>query len=315
MDLSMSMLDEFLRCRRKWYYHYGLGFEGKDSPDYIWIGSAFHAAVAAAYARFIGENGLNIDHFLTAAHLGLDAWVSANPQFPLDKLGLVHDMIDYWWHHDGAARALDYDSVLSVEQHIPLKVGDHVIRCTPDLIARTKNRKLIVPDHKTVGDIRDSLAFLPLDFQLKCYALTVWDEYGEIPEVHYNMVRRELPPDYERVWDLSYEKPYLLTPTGRKSTRSCDPKDYLRYEVLTYTAKQLIEFSRELNEIVAELTEAIEKKRFVRSRSKAGAFGCGGCSYLAACTREADGEKLDGITISLEFNKRPDPVFMLGEVA
>lgn len=301
----MSMISEFQRCRRKWYYHHGLGLEPKDLPDYIGLGSAVHAGIANIYAHYAECTADSLLAYGFALR-GVALWLNENDdakKFNKEQVELVIDMIDYWWWHQG--KKMIYKEIVAVEEHIPLKIGKYEIRCTPDLVAKRADGKLVVVDHKTVGTIGDSLAFLPLDFQLKCYALTVWDKYGAVPELDYNMIRRELPPDFIRTADGS--TPYALTKTGRQSTRSCDPTDYVRLERQVFTPESLMSFAENLEIDILEIEHAIETGRFPRSVSKAGAFGCGGCPYLAQCTRQLDGHALDGITLGLEFNLR-EPV-------
>lgn len=297
-ELSMSMISEFLESRRKWYYHYVVGLESKQTPDYIWIGTGFHKSVAGAFDVGYADP----EEFLRLAHACFDAWLTGDDAkgFPLEQAPLVHDMIEYWWRNDGAARAMAYAGILAVEEHIPLSIGKYTIRCTPDLVVRKTNGKITIPDHKTKGKIDDSLSYLSMDLQLRCYALTVWDKYGEVPEVDYNMIRRELPPDYVRTWDGTLSTPYGLTKTGRKSTRSCEVSDYLRYERQVFTEKQLMAFAAYLEGVIDDMYQALEQKRFICSC----ATSKWQCPYQACCQREMDGEKLDGITLSLEFNRR-----------
>ncbi|MDE2098117.1 MAG: PD-(D/E)XK nuclease family protein [Patescibacteria group bacterium] len=317
-ELSMSMLDRFARCPRKWMYRYKMGLVPKSLPEYIPIGSAFHAAVAQLY-RDWKSLGRQPTPALTLANIGLNAWLSENV-LPTEHVALVQDMVAYWWQNEGSQLEQDYAEILSVEEPLPLLVtytapgGESrqvSMRCTPDLLARRSDTgRLVLVDHKTVGKIGDSLDFLAIDFQLRSYALSVLKKYGEAPEVDYNLIRRELPPDFTR---SDGSKPYSLTPTGKKSTRSTDTQDYVQRVRQVFTPKQLEAFEVELGNLVSDLADAWAKQRFRRSVIKGASLGCATCDYRSACTRELDGERLDGVTLSLTYDK--EPLVMIPEAA
>lgn len=310
-ELSMSMLLNFARCRRKWMYRYKMGLVPKTLPEYIPIGSAFHASVAQLY-RAWKSLGHQPTPALAFANIGLNAWLAENPNFPSEHVALVQDMVAFWWQNEGSLLEQDYAEILSVEESLPLLVGyttfsgdvrQVAMRCTPDLLARRSDTgRLVLVDHKTVGRIGETLDFLPIDFQLRSYALSVYRKYGEAPEVDYNLVKRELPPNFTR---SDGSKPYSLTPTGKKSTRSNDTQDYVQRVRQVFTPKQLEAFENELYDLVSDLAQAWGQQRFPRSIIKAGGSACGMCDYRTACTRELDGEPLDGITLSLTYDKEP----------
>lgn len=293
----MSALETFQRCRRKFKYRYVLGLEPKTRPDYMDIGSGFHAGVAGGYREYASRK-----HFVEIAHKAFAEWLNTDDAkgFNRENVALVEDMIKFWWEHEGTTQ--DYSEIVTVEEHLPYSLPDgRRVRCTPDLIARRRDSgRLVLTDHKTVGLVSETLAFLPLDFQLRLYTLQVWRKYGELPEVDYNMVRRELPPDFVR---LDGTMPYALTPTRKPSKRSKDPADYVRRERQTFTERQLLTFETELLNIVRDVDQ---EANYTRAVIKNGASACGSCPYLAQCTRELDGKKLDAITLNWEFARDPD---------
>jgi PD-(D/E)XK nuclease superfamily len=309
-NISMTMLDRFARCRRKWMYRYKNGLVPKSMPDYIDIGSAFHAAAAGGYRHWqqTGDSSM----FLSGAQFGFDKWYSENPHFAAENHALIGDMVAYWWKQEGSLIANDYSEIVSVEEPLPLYISyfphnareEKIIpmRCTPDLLARRRDTgRLVLTDHKTVGTIGDSLNFLPIDFQLRSYAASVWRKYGEIPEVDYNLVRRELPPDFERA---DGSRPYGLTKSGRPSTRTKNPVDYVQRLRQTYEPAQLEAFEWELHELVTDMAQTWGQGRYPRSIQKSGGFSaCPKCDYFSACSRELDGKKLDALTLSFEFTR------------
>ncbi|MDE2103294.1 MAG: PD-(D/E)XK nuclease family protein [Patescibacteria group bacterium] len=306
-NLSMTMLEKFARCRKRWQYRYAYGLEPKGLPEYVWIGSAFHAGAAEGY-RTWKRDGHN-RNFLSTAHKGVFAWNVDNPgKLSPENLSLVGDMLTYWWLHEGYYE--DYSEIIAVEESIPLFTSYSLgglgepkivaIRCTPDLIARRASTgKLVVPDHKTVGSIGESLAFLPIDFQLRAYNAAVFRKYGEIPEMDYNLVKRGLPPDFIRP---DGSKPYSLTKTGKTSTRSAKKEDHVYRLRQVFTLEAVHAFESDLSDLVTDMALAWYKQRFPRTRIKKGGDSCNICEYLPICTAELDGKKLSGLDLA-GYNK------------
>lgn len=296
-ELSMSSLDTFQRCRRKYYYRYIMGLVPKGKPEYMDIGSGFHAGVAGGYREY-GSRA----HFVEIAQQAFREWLNTKDAagFNNDNIPLVEDMIAFWWENEG--RHQEYAEIVSVEEHMPYQfpyADPRQIRCTPDLMARrSESGRLVLVDHKTVGGVHEALAFLPLDFQLRLYTLQAWRKYGELPEVEYNIVRREVPPGFGH-------RPVRRNKDGAvsKNNASMDPADYVRRVTLKFTEKQLLTFENELLDIVHDVDSEDD---YTRSVVKSGATACGGCPYLTQCTMELDGKPLDGITLKWEFDHDPE---------
>lgn len=297
IELPRHALDTFTRCPRKFYYRFVLGLEEKTEPDYITIGNYFHGGMKEFYTTWAdGPILLTDDAVADLFRAGIkDVSDGAHPELET----LAFDMLWYWWQSDICKQELDeIDKVLAIEETFGLIVHDTVIPWTPDVIVRRKAGNLAIIDHKTTGNIKDSLAFLPADPQLRRYALGGWRKFNEIPWLSYNLHSRSLPPDYV---DINGNRPYALTKTGRESTRNTDPLNYIRRENMIFTPKQL---EATHNEILGQLIDfdaagmvANYSRRFI----KGGSYGCSTCPYYRPCTREFDGNALDGITLKMYY--------------
>lgn len=296
-------LEEWTRCHRKWYYHNKLGLVPLEEPENMTIGNLVHAGIAGGYSRLRDEYGPEIDYgdhhihfyFLAGMRHGLDQYVEQN-RAAAPFYVLADDMCTYWWYNQGVTNL--YTEILGIEETFELEVGQYLIPWTADLIARRPDGALTIVDHKTVGNVRDAVGFLPLDFQMRRYAAGGAQKFGEIPEIDYNMIRRELPPNFQRD---NGAQPYALTPSGRPSTRSSKPEDYLQFHRLLFTPKQIAATMEELEGTLHDIEHAQETGFYARSEIKGGYSGCTGCPFFGPCTREFDGNKLDGITLSLQF--------------
>lgn len=304
-------LDDWTRCHRKWYYKNKLGLLPKEDPENIIIGNMVHAGLAAGYRRLYIVSGESIapwygDHnihfyFLSGVRFGLDRYMLENPASQPFRV-LAEDMCTYWWYNQGVANV--YDEIIAIEETFYLEIGDkYLVPWTADLIARRPTGQLVIVDHKTVGNVRDAVGFLPMDFQMRRYAAGGFQKFVEIPEIDYNMIRRELPPSFRREDGV---QPYGLTPSGRPSTRSSNPADYLQFHRLLFTPKQITATMAEIEGDIADMEHAEQTKFYARSEIKGGYNGCPGCPYFGPCTREFDGNKLDGITLALQYTKDPE---------
>ena len=163
-------LDEWTRCHRKWYYSQKLGLEPKSLPENMVIGNMVHKRAAAGYAHQ-AKGG----EFLEAA---LTQEFDADEGETLELVMLANDMVEYWWENQGKQQL--YAEVVATEETFYLEAGPYLIPWTADLIARRPTGELVIVDHKTVGNVRDAVAFLPIDFQMRRYAAGGFQKFGEV---------------------------------------------------------------------------------------------------------------------------------------
>lgn len=143
----------------------------------------------------------------------------------------------------------------------------------------------VVKDHKFLGDVKSAAASMPLNIQMLSYESLCWRELGSINsnggyddvEVIYNMIRKEVPPGFGHR--------SALTPTGKKSTASTNPQDYLQRVSLWHSAKEreIIE-SNFLIPMMREVIATREKEGILMPRIiSTGGEACTNCDFFARC--------------------------------
>jgi hypothetical protein len=312
LDTSMSQLDTWSRCDRRYMYRYVRGLVPVGASDAMIWGTLFHRA-AQEYYRSI-QSGLTEASANVNVHWIIDNTTKVENQYHGDseitlsqeQRETMHDCWDYYYQQ--TASKDEWDEIVKVEDPIFLVIGYNGqpvlrIRSTLDMIAR-KNGKLVVVDHKTTGDVEQSVEFLALDFQVREYPLAVRAYYEEDPIVCYNMIAREVPPGFGR-------RP-LTTDTGRK--RNADtlanmqrPERYLRREWLSFSEAQHNSFQLNLVQIALALQFEGNAGIWPRRIVKMGGMACSGCPYFAICTAELDGRKIadDAPLVTMAFTRDP----------
>jgi hypothetical protein len=321
--LDRHSLTTFARCPRKWHYRYNLGLVPKNEPAYITLGNLVHEGFAHGYSAAKLTVPQHLGNGPSFVYNSAYEAIWASNIGTVEQRALAADLLLYWNDHNTQR----WSDILSVEHTYftklvtgagPSESGDGIttksghstteqrvveqstwaVPATPDLVARDLDGIIVIVDHKTKGSIKDSLGFMPIDPQLRRYAAAIYAEYGEIPEVQFNILRSTLPPDFER---RDGTRPYALTKTGRDSTRTTKVDDYLATPRLVFTKKQIEATNRELQDELADLEQANETQRFTRRIISGGIWGCEGCPYFGPCAREFDGNKLDPLSLKLAY--------------
>lgn len=299
----MSALSTFLRCQRKYYYQEvkGLIPLSGGSSEAMTMGTIFHEALASIYrsqervSPFLPMYGH--DRIDEIVERGYTEHHGEQQTFELadDKVDLLHGMLDLYWTEYGSKD--EFDEIIAVEEPFILEIGGYAIRNTFDLVVREKGQ-IVVYDHKTVGSIKETLEFLPLDFQVGAYMLAAYKHFGEPVEFVYNMVRRAKPGGK----------------TGRASTAV---GDYLRRERLWKSEDELAEWMDILSELIYTVKEKsvleysegiglpqVVPSRFRRSPQKGYMGGCNSCAYKSVCSAELSGHTMSDDMLSMSYRTR-----------
>lgn len=157
-----------------------------------------------------------------------------------------------------------------------------------DLLAQDVTHEknvVVVMDHKTVGDVNNTMSFLPLDVQMLSYEALCWRALGQPSsnggyddvEVIYNMIRREVPPGFGHRSEF--------TPTGKKSTASRNVDDYLKRTSLWHSTKE--REAIESNFLIPMLSETAESQYYkgplIPRIIRTGGEACSSCDFFARC--------------------------------
>ena len=297
MDTSMSQIQSYLKCQKAYEYRYVQGLRPrKETTDTMDIGTLFHAGAAAGYQHLGHIN----HHWFADAQAEVDRVIEEGYDYHGERRELevsdedqelVKEMLEYYWENVG--KHDKFDEIIAVEEPFNLTIGGFNIRNTFDLVVR-ENGRVVVFDHKTVGNVKETAEFLPLDFQIGAYMLAASRHFGEPVEFVYNMIRRAVPRE--------------LTKSGRKSTSSKDPMDYVRRERLWKNKTELAAWEKALLTVTTEIDWKSKYKTFGvpesfnRSPQK-GFMGCSGCAYKSICSAELIGQTVDGSMAEWFFTK------------
>lgn len=294
-ETSMSALKTFLRCGRQYYYNYVQGLQPRTDRESASMGTLFHEALAHAYrnysaSSFVSKAKERIHEIRENGYFDRHRDRIVKPSFEPENWNLIEDMVQFYWQEHGQHDK--FDTIVAVEEAVSYELRGFTIRNTFDLLVR-ENGRLVVYDHKTVSEVGGAVEFLPLDFQMLMYELSAFKHFGEPIEVVYNMVRRAVPPGFGH--DSG------LTATGKKSTRSKDPMDYVRRERISRSAEELQAFEDELIAVIGSIRHSEDTNTWLRSPIKTGGESCKGCSFYGICGAELAGKRIDPNVISLEF--------------
>lgn len=315
LETSMSQLATWSRCDRRFMYRWVRGLAPTGADSKLQWGTLFHKA-AQEYYRALQHGHTEATGNVWAHAVIAQASKIRNVVYGDTEITLTaqerETMADTWdFYYQQIARQDDWDEIVTVEEPIYLVVsyaGEPVmrIRSTLDLLAR-KNGKLVNVDHKTTGDVEQSLEFLALDFQVREYPLAVRAVYNEDAIVCYNMIARDVPPGFGH-------RP-LTTATGRARDRTTlenmqRPERYLRREWISYSPAQHASFSKTLVEIATMLAFERQNGIWPRREVKMGGMACSSCPYFALCCAELDGRVISNESplVTMAFTRDPNVV-------
>ena len=314
LDLSMTKLDTWSRCDRRFFYRYVRGLVPAGTDWKLQWGTLWHYC-AQAYYRSL-KNGYDDTTALRIAQADAELVTlvpnehHGDTEITLDEKQRETLWDTFMFYYEQKARNDDWEEIVAVEESIYLIVrynGKPLmrIRNTLDLLARqAKTHKLVPVDHKTTGDVEQNLLFLKLDMQARVYPLAVAAVYGEDPLFCYNMVAREVPPGYAHR--------SLLTDTGKKRSPDTlasmqNPARYLRREWLSYTPEQYASFQRRLVQDALTLQFENHSGIWPRREIKMGGMACDSCPYFSICGAELDGRIITDNCSLLQMAFTKDP--------
>lgn len=291
---SMSSFKLYLDCKKAYYYKYIRGLEPlRDKPSAaLGIGTLWHAGLAGGYRwlkRQLDGVGIGGDWISAARNAMNDVmsdgydWHGTKQTIQLEPedVAVATDMMHYYWHEQGKEDT--FYKILAVEEPLPLYLDGRLIHNTIDLLVKTPEGHLQIWDHKSVGSVKDAIKHLPLDTQSNMYSIAAWIKYGEPVEFVHNFQRRAVPKE--------------KTPTGRVSTASKDPADYLARSVAKKSTTELEYLFNEYSQLGKEITA---RKFWPREPNKS-FTGCSGCPYFSVCSNEQTGRKSSDSMLAFEY--------------
>lgn len=313
LNTSMSRLDLFSRCDRRYMYRYMRGLVPIGVNTNMQWGTLFHTAAQAYYATLKGHGSLESALGVALREIEQVEIVKnenhGDTVITLDAEQRTALADTFQFYYDTYASKDVWDEIVSVEEsvHLIINYKDKPVmdvRCTIDLLAR-KNGRLVVVDHKTTGDVKQNLQFLSLDLQARVYPLSVVRWLLQDVDFCYNMISREVPPGYGH-------RP-LETETGKKRNADTLAKmqrtdNYLRREWITYSPEQYASFERTLVQNALTIEFESESGIWPRRVVKMGGMACDKCDYFALCSAELSGKEFTNESPLIKMAYTLDPL-------
>jgi hypothetical protein len=144
VSIGWTSLKTFYRCPRLGFWSLVYGGRGIGLPklppnEAMLYGKLWHSGYRASWKGIPLIQGL--EETLAEDELALEDW-----RFVCDEV--IEDLDWYFSQTRGLAEQWE---VLACEQELRLKLGRHLLRGTPDLVARSASGSVVMPDHKTFG--------------------------------------------------------------------------------------------------------------------------------------------------------------------
>lgn len=310
--ITRSMMQDRNRCERKYNYkwieeigpmfasgsvsmrqgtlaHYGL----QAGYEYLKKQQSFDLSIAKDHleSSFIDEALKAMADMIAsgiAIYRGEEQPIGLDPQTHFEEIRAVGDSVQYYTRHkvwDDFNRYKILATEIPFDHKYTTYNGEDVIFSgVIDLLMQDMTHEknvLVVADHKTVGDVNSTMAFLPLDVQMLSYESLAWREaiqmgYDDV-EVVYNMIRREVPPGFGHR--------SALTASGKLSTASKNPDDYLKRGSLWHSPKE--REAIESNFLIPMLSQAAEARHYkgplIPTVIRTGGEACFNCDFFARC--------------------------------
>ena len=265
---SVTHLTRFEReCLRRTHYEIiaPLPF---DSPAAS-IGTEFHARVADRYSQEYH------------CEVGVDE--SRPPHDPPSQevKVLAADMTEFFWTNRRSVDA-QLQEIVELEGRIELPQmtpsGEALVVGHFDMLYRDTMGRLWIRDWKTKGKLPTNYSWMFLDTQRAFYIAGIEAKYGEsVFGFEHILVRREVPPGV----GTRSER----TASGRLSTASRNPRDYIRAE-RTLVPENALRRKAWLDAGTRLVERRLTEKEWVRQPGQ----NCAFCPYFAPCVREYEGE-------------------------
>lgn len=161
--VSHSEVESYLLCRRKHWYGYGMSLQPKVTASALTMGTAGHCVLEEFYAYLLSQGGTNAEQ-LAAFEDGLIVAEAVyqklvNEGYEDDpKKALLHDTL-FTWYFPNEPMVKQGWTVLSVEDEFVLEYDNVSNPDDPkqypfkiDVVMRDPNGKVVVVDHKFVGE-------------------------------------------------------------------------------------------------------------------------------------------------------------------
>ena len=279
-SVSHSEVDNYLLCRRKHYYGYGLSLERVNKSASLATGTAGHAVLETFYGTII-NNGETPQEQLQAFDTALDAAkaryeeIIAEGYKDADRRATLHDILFHedWGYFENEFLVRNGWRIMAVEQEFSLVYDEETESAYPfvvDLIVQDPSGAFVVVDHKFVYDF---------------YTPEQTDLQPQIPK--YIGALRALK------YEISYGA-YNMLRTRKLKEPTSDSMSY--YMILKPNTDRVLNTFMEQLGVAAEiqaLKELSLEEQASRAYRTANKMVCQSCSFKDICSTELIGGNVE----------------------
>lgn len=313
LKYSATAIDEFLSCRRKYYYDRVLNIQPVERPEALDFGAAVHKGLESIFRSI--ANADDASDVTNAMEIAREYALQAVREYcdehcistegKCKAVALVDMYVDSYFEHD-----LNLFEVLAIESYFDVpfsRANEHEIKLHGyfDAVARARDSDAIyVIEHKTTGMMSDAYvdrAFI--DLQVLIYMDACKKVYGRCDGVIYDIISKPRHSMKEGETDEEFEARKAASKTGRIKRKEAetesefihriqnpfDPETFHRELIMPTDIKEYDRIS-ELAEITRQMATLYHKKQYYHCPGNCLKFGA--CPYMDLCRGRATVDNL-----------------------
>lgn len=300
--ISASAIDEFLSCRKKYYFNRIQNIKPVARPDALDFGSAVHRGLESIMRSIAnGEQDNPENQREIAREYALQAVRNYAEEYCMNDeslckaIALVDSYIDLYFLDD----LKDFE-VLGIEQYFEAPIADcpnNTQTCMNgyfDGVVKNRNTgEIYVMEHKTTGMMGDDyLAKSHIDWQVIIYMLACKHKFGRCDGVFYDAISKPKHSMSMGETDEEFESRKAASKTGRIKRKEAETKEQFINRVQasfgdeTFHREFIDANTMNLDQQLHDLDEIADDMIYCNChyRCTGNCLKFGACPYLDLCT-------------------------------
>lgn len=229
--VSASAVDEFLSCRKKYYFDRVLNIKPVERPDALDFGSAVHCGIASMMRGMYYKEKIDKDYVKEWAIRATSEYAEEycmDDESTCKAVALVDAYVDRYLLED-----FKKFEVLSVEQYIEAPINENpggVLKCLhgylDGVVKCRESGEIYVMEHKTTGMMSDGyIDKSHIDWQVIIYMLACKHKYGRCDGVIYDAISKPRHTLSVGETDEEFEARKAASKTGRIKRKEPETKE------------------------------------------------------------------------------------------
>jgi hypothetical protein len=303
---SATAIDEFLSCRRKYYFNRIQNIKPVERPDALDFGSAVHRGLESIMRSMANtdDGDREFEEAINAREIAREYALQAvrdyaeeycmNDESKCKALALIDSYIDLYFLDD----LKDFE-VLAIEQYFeaPINEVPDVKTCMHgyfDGVVKNRNTgEIYVMEHKTTGMMGDDyLAKSHIDWQVIIYMLACKHKYGRCDGVFYDAISKPKHSMSVGETDEEFDARKAASKTGRIKRKEAETQEQFISRVQssfgedTFKREFIDSKSVNLEQQLHDLDEIADDIIYCNChyRCTGNCLKFGACPYLDLCT-------------------------------